>query len=60
MKTPVQTQTFNSGYALSTDFCDCPEKPQYLCLEKNCPHLAYCDAEKGDYLFLNKKYKKKK
>jgi hypothetical protein len=38
----------------------CPEKPQYLCLNKKCPHLAYCDAEKEDYLFLNKKYKKKR
>ena len=36
----------------------CPEKPQYICLEKDCPHLAYCDAEKEDYLFLNKKYRK--
>jgi hypothetical protein len=38
----------------------CPEKPMYICLEKNCPHFACSDAEKEDYLFLNKKYREKK
>ena len=28
----------------------CPgETPEYLCLEKDCPHLAYCNADKNDY-----------
>ena len=37
----------------------CPGIPQYACLEKECPHLAYTNAEKPDYLFLNKRYKNK-
>lgn len=36
----------------------CSKIPQYICLEKNCPHLAYTNALEADYLFLNKKYKK--
>ena len=38
----------------------CPNLPQYICLEKNCPHFTYTNALKEDYLFLNKKYKKGK
>lgn len=36
----------------------CPNIPQYICLEKECPHLVYTNALEEDYLFLNKKYKK--
>jgi hypothetical protein len=35
----------------------CLNIPQFVCLENNCPYFAYSDAEKEDYLFLNKKYK---
>ena len=35
----------------------CPNVPQYICLEKNCPHLAYTNAVEKDYFFLNKRYK---
>jgi hypothetical protein len=38
----------------------CPNISQYVCLEKNCPHLAYTDGLEEDYSFLNKKYRKKK
>lgn len=37
----------------------CHNIPQFICLEKECLYLAYTSAEKEDYLFLNKKYKKK-
>jgi hypothetical protein len=37
--------------------------PQFKCFsygkaEKRCPFFAMCNAEKSDYKFLNKKYKK--
>lgn len=32
----------------------CPGIPQYICLEKNCPHLGYTNADKEDYNFLNR------
>ncbi|MDD5162846.1 MAG: hypothetical protein PHD95_01415 [Candidatus ainarchaeum sp.] len=38
----------------------CPNLPRYICLEKNCHHLAYTDALEGDYHFLDKKYNKSK
>ncbi len=38
----------------------CPNIPQYKCLEKECPYFAYTNAEKKDYLSLNKRYKTKK
>jgi len=38
----------------------CPGVPQYLCLEKDCLHFGYTNAEEKDYLFLNKRYNKKK
>ncbi|MFA4906841.1 MAG: hypothetical protein WC602_01050 [archaeon] len=37
----------------------CPNSPQYVCLEKECPHLAYTNADEKDYLFLNKRYAQK-
>ncbi|MCX6799453.1 MAG: hypothetical protein NTW59_05160 [Candidatus Diapherotrites archaeon] len=38
----------------------CPGTQQYICLEKGCPHLAYTNALEEDYLFMNRKYKKRK
>jgi len=37
----------------------CPGVPLYKCLEKECSYLGYANALEEDYLFLNKKYKKK-
>lgn len=51
---------YNPAYKIPKKPSYCPELPQYKCLEKNCPHFAYTNAEKKDYLFLNKRYKKKK
>ena len=31
----------------------CPGSPQYICLEKDCPHFAYINAEEGEYLHDN-------
>lgn len=38
----------------------CPNMPQYICLEKDCPHFGYSDADKEEYRFLSKRYRKNK
>ncbi|MFH1587145.1 MAG: hypothetical protein ABID38_04770 [Candidatus Diapherotrites archaeon] len=50
---------YNANYRTPRKPNYCPNAPRYICLEKNCPHLTYTDALEKDYLFLNKRYKKK-
>ena len=37
----------------------CKDEVCYTCLEKNCPHLAFCNAEKDDYKIFSEVWEKK-
>ena len=54
----IPNPDYNHNYKTPKKPVYCPNLPQYLCLKKNCPHLAYADALKQDYLFLGKRYRK--
>ena len=49
---------YDSKYRMPKKPKYCPNIPQYICLENDCSHFGYTDAEKEDYLWMNKKYKK--
>ena len=36
----------------------CPDKPQYICLEKGCRHFYFNDADKEEYLWDNEYWDK--
>jgi hypothetical protein len=57
--TKIKNPEYDSKYRTPKKPLYCPNVPQYLCLEKDCPYFSYTDAEKEDYLWMNKKYKKK-
>ena len=52
--------SYDPNYRIPKKPSYCPNSPKYICLEKNCPHLAYTDALEEDYKTLFKKYKNKK
>lgn len=56
----VPNTMYNPNYKTPKKPNYCPNTPRYICLEKECPHLAYTDAVEDDYFFLNKKYHAKK
>ncbi len=56
----TENSHFDSKYKVPKKPSYCPNGPQYICLEKDCPHLAYTDALKEDYSALFKKYRKQK
>jgi hypothetical protein len=46
----VANKLYKPGYKTPRKPKYCPgDTPEYVCLEKNCPHLAYCNADKKDY-----------
>lgn len=55
----VKNSSYNPDYKIPKKPLFCPNSPQYICLEKNCPHLAYTNVLKKDYKTLFKKYDKK-
>ncbi|MCK4327524.1 MAG: hypothetical protein KAW41_03535 [Candidatus Diapherotrites archaeon] len=58
--TKVKNTSYDPNYRTPRKPSYCKGIPNYICLEKNCPHLAYANAQPADYKFLNRKYKKKK
>lgn len=56
----IENKDYDPNYRTPKKPSYCENIPNYVCLEKNCPHLAYTNAEESDYKFLYKKYKKKK
>jgi len=55
----VENKNYDSNYRTPRKPGYCENTPNYACLEKNCPHLAYANAEEPDYKLLDKKYKKR-
>lgn len=55
----IKNPEYDSKYRTPKKPCYCPHIPQYICLEKNCPHFAYANSLEKDYLWMNKKYTRK-
>jgi len=55
----IENEDYDPNYRVPRKPGYCKSRPNYVCLENDCPHLAYTDAEESDYKFLYKKYKKK-
>lgn len=55
----VENKDYDPDYRTPRKPGYCENTPNYACLEKNCPHLAYTNAGESDYKFLYKKYKKR-
>lgn len=52
--TKIKNKGFDSKYRTPRKPSYCKNVPQYVCLEKDCPHLAYANVDKEDYdLFMN-------
>lgn len=51
---------YDKNYRIPKQPRYCPKIAQYICMEKKCPHLATVNANKEDYIFLDKRYEKMK
>lgn len=56
----IPNKDYDPNYRTPKKPSYCIDVPRFICLEKNCKHFGYCDAELEDYLWMNKKYKKSK
>ncbi|MCD4740450.1 hypothetical protein K8R43_04655 [archaeon] len=57
--TKTKNDDYDSNYRTPRKPSYCKNIPNYTCLEKDCPHFAYTDAEPTDYKSLDRKYNKK-
>lgn len=49
----VPNKDYDPNYRTPRKPKDCPGKPQFSCLNRNCPHLGYTNAEEEEYLWDN-------
>jgi hypothetical protein len=54
--TKAKNTGYDSGYRTPRKPSYCTGTPNYACLEKDCPHFAYADAQPADYKLLGRKY----